>query len=185
MHIRLGRQRAGVRVNGRPLSPVGKVVVCIILTLVGIGALVGAYFLSDQTRTFLKVAAHTQGEVLDLIREPMTNKSGSRRESSTVYFPEIGFTTASGIRVEFKGSSGSSSPSYYRGQKVDILYDPAAPNNARINSWFELWGPSIIVGIFGIIFLLIGILPALFLAAILFFASRNSNARPPPPPPGR
>ena len=38
------------------------------------------------------------------------------------------------------------------GQEVDILYDPEDPNNARINSFLDIWlGPIAVTGLGGIL----------------------------------
>ena len=184
MHISFNRSRNLVYAK-QPLSPLGKVVCCIVFSLVGLGLLIGGYFLSQNTRQFLAVSKHARGEVIDMVREESTHGTGSKRRTSSTYFPEIRFTSEDGVTVEFRGSSGSNPPSYHRGQSIDVLYNPSSPNDARINGWFELWGPAVICGGMGAFFLLIGTLPALFFGAVLFAASRSSRSSgvPPPPPP--
>jgi hypothetical protein len=183
MHISLGRRRSHIQVR-QPLSPLGKVVACILFTLIGLGMLVGAYFLSASTRHFLQVAKRTSGEVTEILREKRSSGTGSKRQSSTVYFPEIRFTTDNGIPVVFRGSSGGSSPTHHVGQRVEVLYDPAAPHDASLSGWFHLWGPAVIVGVMGAVFLLLGTLPALFVGAVLMATSKPRQVSPPPPPNG-
>jgi hypothetical protein len=185
MHISFNRHRSTVHVR-QPLSPLGKVVFCIIFSLVGLGLLIGAYFLSRNTREFLAVSKHARGEVIDMIREESTSGTGSKRRTSSTYFPEIRFTSEDGVTVEFRGSSGSNPPSYHRGQSIDVLYNPSSPHDARINGWFELWGGAVICCVIGVVFLLIGTLPALFFGVVLFAASKSSrrSGMPPPPPVG-
>ncbi|MBC7876414.1 MAG: DUF3592 domain-containing protein [Anaerolineales bacterium] len=37
------------------------------------------------------------------------------------------------------------------GKEVEIRYDPADPENAEINSWLDLWGEPLILGMFALI----------------------------------
>ena len=37
------------------------------------------------------------------------------------------------------------------GGEVEMRYDPASPESAEINSWIDLWGESIILGLFSIL----------------------------------
>ena len=74
------------------------------------------------------------------------------------YRPVVHFSTEKGEGVEFVSSVGYSNgplfAGYSKGQKVQVLYLPAAPNDATINSFFSLWGISSIVGVVGMGFLL-------------------------------
>jgi hypothetical protein len=70
--------------------------------------------------------------------------SESDSDGSTVYSPVIEFT-ANGKTVSFEGSNASSPPVYDIGEEVKLLYDPAAPEQARVNSFYELWLFPIII----------------------------------------
>ncbi len=74
------------------------------------------------------------------------------------YRPVVHFSTEKGEGVEFVSSVGySKGPlfvSYSKGQKVQALYLPATPNDAKINSFFALWGISSIICVVGVCFLL-------------------------------
>lgn len=119
-----------------------------VFALIGIGMLVGAFFLYESTSTFLDGATRADGTVVDLVR--------SRSSDSTTYKPVVHFTTQTGEMVEFISSTGSNPPSYSKGEKVEVLYLPAKPQNAKINSFFSLWGGAVIVGGLGSVFFLIG-----------------------------
>jgi hypothetical protein len=71
----------------------------------------------------------------------------------------VAFKTSDGTQVEFIGHSGSSSPTFVRGQQVDVIYRPGNPPKARINTFGELWAPLIFLTIFGTIFSGIGLTP--------------------------
>jgi hypothetical protein len=115
---------------------------------IGIGLLVVAGFLYYNTTTFLAEAAKAEGTVMDLVL--------SRSDDSTTYRPLIHFQDQQGETIEFMSSVGSNPPSYSEGDKVEVLYIPSKPQNARVNGWFSLWGAATIVGSLGVVFFLIG-----------------------------
>ena len=126
-------------------------------TLIGLGMLAIAFTMYNNTNTFLDQAVTTEGMVTSLVR--------SQNSSSSSYFPVIQFFTPDGNLTEFKSSVGSSSPSYSRGDLVEILYLPAAPEQAKINSFSSLWMGTLIVGGLGLVFFLVGF--AMFMAGSL------------------
>ena len=119
-----------------------------VFTLVGIGMLVGALLVYRSTSSFLTEAAKTEGTVVELAK--------SRSSDSTTYRPVVQFTSQSGQAIEFVSSTGSNPPSYSKGQKVEVLYLPKDPKNAKISGFFSLWGGSAILGGMGGVFFLIG-----------------------------
>lgn len=119
-----------------------------LFTLIGLGMLVGTFYLFSSTSSFLERAVSAQGEVVQLVR--------SRSSDSTSYYPVVVFRDASGRSVEFQSNTGSNPPSYSRGEKVQVLYETSDPHGARIDGFFSLWGGALILGILGGAFALIG-----------------------------
>ena len=119
-----------------------------VLALIGIGMLTGAFFVYQNTASFIASAAKTEGTVVDL--------QLSRSSDSTTYRPVVRFATARGQTIEFVSSTGSNPPSYTRGERVEVLYHPDNPHHARINGWFSLWGGATILGGLGALFFAIG-----------------------------
>lgn len=117
-------------------------------TLVGIGLLVGALLLFRSTSSFVDRAARAEGTVVDLVT--------SRSSDSTTYRPVVQFVSQSGQAVEFTSSSGSSPPSYSRGEQVEVLYLSSDPQDAKISGFFDLWGGSTILAGLGSLFFLVG-----------------------------
>ena len=134
-----------------------------LFTLVGIGMLAGAFYLYGSTRDFLAEAATADATVVELAR--------SRSSDSTTYKPVVQFTSRDGQAIEFISSTGSNPPSYSRGEKVEVLYRPDDPQDARINGFFSLWGGALIVAGLGVVFFLVG--GGLLLAAVV---KRRNNA---------
>ena len=119
-----------------------------LFTFLGLAMLVGSFYINEDTRSFIAQATKTEGTVVQLIL--------SYSDNSRTYHPLVRFTDTNGKAIEFVSSTGSNPPGYSEGEKVEVLYLPAEPYKARLNSFFSLWGGSIIVGGLGGIFLLIG-----------------------------
>ena len=120
-----------------------------LFVLLGAGMLIGAIAWHLSTRHFLASASRTQGTVVALLPRYSSN------DSSPTYAPVVRFNDGS-HDIQFTSPSSSNPPSYNIGATVPILYQESNPYNAKIDSFFSLWGGSLIIGILGGIFLLIG-----------------------------
>jgi hypothetical protein len=125
-----------------------------VFSTVGLGMLVGAFFIYANTSSFIAGASEAEGKVVALDRSRSSSNSGS---SSTTYRPVVEFTSATGKRVEFTSNVGSSPPSHHVGERVTVLYNPAEPQAARIKSFFQLWFGFLIVFALGLIFAAVGL----------------------------
>ncbi|WP_447957893.1 DUF3592 domain-containing protein [Vreelandella sp. EE7] len=128
--------------------------------LVGLGLLVGAFFLYQSSAAFLDQAASAQGTVTELIR--------TRSEDSVTYRPVVEFTAEGGAPVEFVSPAGSNPPGYSPGERVEVLYDPTNPVDARLTGFFSAWGAPLILG---------GLGAAFFLSGLAMFVVPGFNAR--------
>lgn len=124
-----------------------------VFSTVGVGMLVGSFFIFSNTSRFIAGATETGGKVIALDRSRSSSSSGS----STTYRPVVEFTTATGKQIEFTSSVGSSPPSHRVGETVTVLYNPADPYSARIKSFFQLWFGFLIVFLLGLVFAAIGL----------------------------
>ncbi|SEA43109.1 DUF3592 domain-containing protein [Microbulbifer marinus] len=125
--------------------------------LMGMAMLAGAANEWRQTRAMLDSADRVQGEVIDMARSP----------GSTTYAPHVRFTARSGAEYEFTSSTSSNPPEFSSGDIVEVLYDPASPEDAIINSFMQLWFGALLLGGMGTIFFSIG----------LFLVTANLRAR--------
>lgn len=116
--------------------------------LIGAALLAGAFFMYRSTSDFLAEAIKTEGTVVDLAL--------SRSSNSTTYSPIVQFTSRDGQAIEFISSFSSNPPSYRKGEKVEVLYLPVNPQDAKISGFFSLWGGVSIVGGLGAVFFAIG-----------------------------
>lgn len=110
---------------------------------VGVVLLVVAAVTLVLTLRFVAGAERTTGTVISLSRE-------TDSEGQVVFHPRVRFTTAQGRALEFRSSSGSSSPPRL-GDRVEVLYDPDDPQDARLSGFFGLWGLPIVSGFIGVV----------------------------------
>jgi hypothetical protein len=111
-----------------------------VLTVIGLGLLILTVVIFNNQRQFIETSIISTGEVVDLL------------EGQGV----VEFTTPDGETYKFTSKFGSSNPSYRIGDKVEVLYGPASPNEAEINSFWSLWFLVVLVGSLGLITLSIG-----------------------------
>jgi len=110
--------------------------------------LVGAVMLID-TVTFAGRAERATGTVVSV--ERVVSTIGSSRAPSHSYRPTIRYADASGQQHEAVTYVSTSHYGFAPGEKVEILYDPAAPEEVRIASPFSLWGlPFLLMGLGGL-----------------------------------
>jgi hypothetical protein len=116
----------------------------------GAGALflVIALVLILNTRAFLATAERAPGVVIENVRH-----SGSK---GSTFAPRVRFTAAGGREVVFVGGVSSSPPSHDVGERVTVVYPPGKPEDARIESFFQLYFAPFILGLLGSIFGAVG-----------------------------
>lgn len=144
-------------------------VICCLLVavlLVGIAAA-----LAYQTSNFRQSAATAHGTVVQVVEQVSHNDEGT----SVVYVPRVQFRTPGGQDIDFTSSTGSNPPAYHQGDAVEVLYNPASPSDASINSFWQLWlAPVICTGI-GTVFFAFG----LALTVLIAFLTRDRKPTAP------
>lgn len=101
---------------------------------IGVVVLVVGAVMFVRTAQFLAEAERATGTVIDLSRE-------TDSEGGVAFHPVVRFRTTEGEAVEFVSSFGSSPPSAEPGDRVDVLYDPDDPYDAKLSGFFDLWMP--------------------------------------------
>lgn len=119
-----------------------------IYLLIGIGLFGGGIYSYLSTGDFIAEAASAPGVVISLERE----QDG---DGDTTYYPRVQFE-AKGRSYQFRGQVGSGYGTFKVGEQVDVLYDPADPHRARINSFVQLWFFPLFLGVVGAVFTAIG-----------------------------
>jgi len=118
------------------------------LCIVGALLLSSAVYTAVTTQIFLTEAELTDGVVIDLV--------ASRSSDSVTYSPVVQFETYSGQVVDLHSSTGSNPPSYEVGEIVLVYYRPDTPSDARVDSFFSLWGATLILGVLGALLAFLG-----------------------------
>jgi hypothetical protein len=92
-----------------------------------------------HTQKFLKSASRTQGTIVKLDDEG--------REA----YPVVMFHDSRGQEHEIESTAGQNPPAYRIGEAVTVLYQPDKPENAKLNTFFDIWGWTIMLVGFGVI----------------------------------
>lgn len=82
--------------------------------------------------------------------------------------PIVEFTPATGHAVRFEGSFSSKPPRYRIGERVQVVYDPASPAHAFIDTFLEKWFLPFLLAMIGIPYLLVA-------GLILILAARGGE----------
>ncbi len=144
--------------SSRPLSRTGALLIGLTFTVIGLVLLfIGLFWLNATSERLTRMIDGT-GTVVEVIRR--------RVGDDTNYYPRIEFQTQTGETFQFESNTGGSSTSYRVGDQVPILYNPQMPQDATINSWYEIWFPPIVVTILS----LSGLAPGIFALGLALFA---------------
>ena len=117
-----------------------------IFGLVGIILLAVAVFSYFHTWSFMSDSLTSDGTVIDFVY------------SDNAAYPTVRYQTQAGKFVEFTSNVGSNPPSFDKGELVEVYYNPENPREARIGTFFSLWGMVIIPGVLGLVFSFIPII---------------------------
>jgi hypothetical protein len=117
---------------------------------VGICLLVYCYYSVQETKASIRNGVTTQAVVVRL-QETHGHKSG------TSYAPVFTFMTEDGHPYTLTSRVSSNPPSYKVGQVATVYYPHGQPQNAKLDSFFDLWFTQLIVGFFGFVITLIGL----------------------------
>ena len=106
----------------------------VLLVEVGIG-----FWLYQRTARFLgDTAQPATGEVVALLE-------GTGSDGGTTWTPQFTWTDDAGVERTSTTSWSSSPPAFSVGEPIDLLYDPASPEDVRVDGFFSLWlGPVIL-----------------------------------------
>lgn len=107
-----------------------------------------AWSIVRRRRRFLAVAQPAQGTVVEIQIEGV----GKNR----LAFPIFEYA-ASGEQRRAKSLMGTGFQSFTVGEQVPVLYDPADPGRAEVNTRAVLWGTAMLRSGFGVAFLLMGL----------------------------
>lgn len=116
-----------------------------IFGLVGVILLAIAAWTALSSHRLRRDGLRADGEVIELVRKRDS-------DGGTTWAPVFRFTTAEGKVIEVQSSLSSSPASHAVGEPVQVLYRADTPHAARIDSFFPMWGISLILGGMGVVF---------------------------------
>lgn len=122
----------------------------LIFGLVGLGMGIGEFFILKNVFDFRARAVVTEGEVTDFV-----TSRGSK--GGTMYTPVVRYRVPApeggeGQTHEIRGSVSSSSRGYQLGERVEVMYLPDSPAEARIRNFIEQWFLAMLFGVFTLVF---------------------------------
>lgn len=117
-----------------------------------VGGLLAAIglFIFIHTRLFIGRAQEVKGTVVRMVYRHSSEGGGG-------YSPVYQFRTITGQTVEVQDGLSSNPPMFTEGQAIDVLYDPANPQKARIKRWMSLYFLPVFLGGMGLLFGGIGV----------------------------
>ena len=135
--------------------------------LIGIVLLVVSFFVYRSHARERETGVLTTGNVVGMTERP--DNDGDDEDDGPMYAPIIRFTTTKGEVVEFTSSTWSRPPEYEPGEAVQILYQPADPSRAEIESAFHRYGSAAILGGTGLVLAAVGAIVAFVVSKFLSF----------------
>ncbi|MBA4768276.1 MAG: DUF3592 domain-containing protein [Porphyrobacter sp.] len=130
------------------MNKVGMIIAALFL-LAGLGCLGAAWDQVDTDHALAAKGARAEGTVVELGRFRITK--GRIRYRSIIEFPD-----QAGNRQRFTSAAATRSPGHHIGQRVPVIFDPANPADAVIDSFSERRLASLIYGFLGSAFTLLG-----------------------------
>ena len=123
--------------------------------LIGLGLLGGAVFSFVTTSRFIGEAVAADGMVVGL------EERWDSDDNDYTYYPQVEFQTEDHRTIAFTSDTGSRPAAFDVGEPVRVLFDPARPEAARIDSFFQLWLLPLVLGGMGTVFSAFGLLATL------------------------
>lgn len=109
--------------------------------LLGVIAFIVGIFVTTNTIEFTQQAINTKGKVSRLV------------VVDTKIYPEVTFLSSSNETHRYISNFGCKPACYKKGETINILYLPNQPDQAQLNSFVSLWGPTLLTCGIGLIFI--------------------------------
>ena|SRR5258708_1647373 len=136
----------------------------VLLFAIGLAVAAGTYQVNVQEQERLAGWQHANGTIVELLKR--------RSPEGDVTVPLIAFTTASGERVSFTGTSDArDSPSYVSAQ-VRVIYPPDHPQDAVVDARAHRWTRNALAAGAALALVTLG-------GYVAWYASRRDSMAPP------
>ncbi|MGQ9926034.1 MAG: DUF3592 domain-containing protein [Chloroflexaceae bacterium] len=114
--------------------------------VLGLSFMVVGVYWGVQTKERKAVMVSATGKVVKMVSD-----------SEDLSYAVVQFRTSQEETISFQSQMRSNPPAYRVGDKVAVLYNPENPQDAVIDSFWELWfGPALVCGIGGFLILIAG-----------------------------
>ena len=124
---------------------------------IGAGVLAGGLLWGLKRFPLFRDGRRTVGKVVSQEMHRDAREDGEEG-STTSYYPVVEFEALGGEKVRFTGSTGGGGKEILEtGAEVEVIYDPAHPQNAQIGSFSQFWLGPVTLSVCGAIFLAMGI----------------------------
>lgn len=130
----------------------------IIVPLVGIVFLSLAGWWGWDTWTFVQRGEPATAKIERFEQRTSKKRRSGTSRTRTYYAPVFTFQDTKGASHTVTSSTGSSKPAYKAGDQIRVLYDPADPQKARINTFSDLWLFPVVFGGIGVVCLAVTML---------------------------
>lgn len=121
----------------------------IVFMIIAAILLMAAAFLARSTRRFVRSAVSAKGTIIE-------NTISTDTDGDPIYKPRFTFALPDGQEICVQSSFGTNPPSFRKGQSVTVLYDPSIPEHAKVNTFMQLWGSTLVCGGIAVVFLAVG-----------------------------
>ena len=115
---------------------------------IGIIMLAAVAYIVISNNKFEQRATPAKGKVIDFT----THESSDDDGGSTTMFAPVFEYEYNGQTYQHTSSTSSSSPEYDVGEEVEVLVDPQNPYEVLVNTFWEKWFLSVVLGIMGTMF---------------------------------
>ncbi|TNE28599.1 MAG: DUF3592 domain-containing protein [Alphaproteobacteria bacterium] len=106
-----------------------------VLLILGVAAIIGGNYLSDNLTQMLEKGISTKGHVVRM----ESRHSSSSDSSGPTYHAVVEFETQQGKKISFTDKMGASHPLYETGDEVTVVYEPRKPRDAMIDRGIWNW----------------------------------------------
>lgn len=99
-----------------------------------------------KNQKLAKNGVKTMASVIDISEQTDTDSEGY---SSKSYYPVLEFVDQNSQKHKFKGNVGGGKKKYHLDQEIEIIYDPANPEQAQMKNFVTQWIMPIVIIIVG------------------------------------
>lgn len=117
-------------------SPRSRTIAMACFLVVGLGLILGGFLVHRAEERFGSRAERAEAEVISTTRRPYRDSHGTQQYTND---PVVRFRTATGVQITATVIRTSQVNTYWIGQRIRVLYDPAQPSEVAIAGDANAW----------------------------------------------